>query len=125
MFCAAGPTTLGPVKVPVTVPEFAGHGDGVPAGPTIGGVAQKNTMTPPDTCLLPKWMWACVTVPVLGAVVPTSEYVRVNVAVPALLSRLRRRVPVPLDKIAPVGNAVAVGSDPISWKPSNRAKNSS
>ena len=64
-------TTLAAVNVPVTVPEFAGH-DWVPAGP-LPKFVQKNTMTPPLEWTLPKWICACVTVPVFGDVVPTFE----------------------------------------------------
>ena len=32
---------------------------------------QKNTRMPPESRLLPKWIWDCVTVPVSGGVVPT------------------------------------------------------
>jgi hypothetical protein len=44
-------------------------------GGPIGGVkfVQKNTGMPPESWFLPKWIWACVTVPVFGDVVPTSE----------------------------------------------------
>jgi hypothetical protein len=67
---AGMPRTLACVHVPVTVPPFGGHA-GVPAGP-LPRFVQKNTRMAPDECGLPKWIWAYVTVPVGGCVVPTA-----------------------------------------------------
>jgi hypothetical protein len=36
-------------------------------------VGAEEHKIPPATRRFPKWMWACVTVPVPGGVVPTSE----------------------------------------------------
>ena len=43
-----------------------------PVGP-FPKLVQKNTRMPPESRLLPKWIWDCVTVPVSGGVVPTLE----------------------------------------------------
>ena len=57
MFCPGTATTLPAIYVPVTVAgEVVGH-IGVPAGPPL--FVQKNTIIPPGTCRLPKWIWAC------------------------------------------------------------------
>jgi hypothetical protein len=58
-FVRSARPTLAAVIVPVTVPPLAGHA-GVPAGPLLRFV-QKNTITPPATCTLPKWICDCVT----------------------------------------------------------------
>jgi hypothetical protein len=52
------------------------------SGRGLGRFEQKNTMMPPFTCSLPKWMWACVTgelKPALGQ--PEAERAGVSIEV--------------------------------------------
>src|SRR5437660_429745 len=110
------PTFAGAI-VPVTVAAAPPVGTGqvwVPGEPLLRFV-QKKTITPPGTCLLPKWIWDWL----IGALKP--EYDSLNVMVRAFRLRSSWSVPFPEEKIAPV----SLLSAPTSSNPENFAENSS